>query len=65
MVNVDEEKRRLQYMQLQTEQKLSENQNMQYESKPKVRDLKKLLTTIGVVAGILLLLILLSQGGIL
>ena len=63
-INLDEEKRRLQYMQFRAEQKLETEQNMNFNGKPKVKSPKHVLITLGVVAGLILLVILLSQSGI-
>ena len=65
-INMDEEKRRLQYMQFRAEQKLESEQNMDFQQElPKVRRPKDILVTIGIVAALILVLFLLSQCGLL
>lgn len=65
-INMDEEKRRLQYMQFRAEQKLESEQNMDFQQDlPKVRRPKDILITIGIVAALILVLFLLSQSGLL
>lgn len=65
-INMDEEKRRLQYMQFRAEQKLESEQNMDFQQElPKVRRPKDILVTIGIVAALILVLFLLSQSGLL
>lgn len=65
-INMDEEKRRLQYMQFRAEQKLESEQNMDFQQElPKVRRPRDILVTIGIVAALILVLFLLSQSGLL
>ena len=64
-INMDEEKRRLQYMQFRTEQKLESSQNMNFEGKQKHKNPKDALVAVGIIAGLILALYLLSSAGIL
>lgn len=65
-INMDEEKRRLQYMQFRAEQKLESEQNMDFKQDlPKVRQPRDILLTIGIVAALILVVFLLSQSGLL
>lgn len=65
-INMDEEKRRLQYMQFRAEQKLESEQNMDFKQDlPKVRRPRDILLTIGIVAALILVVFLLSQSGLL
>lgn len=65
-INMDEEKRRLQFLQFRAEQKLESEQNMDFQQElPKVRRPRDILVTIGIVAALILVLFLLSQSGLL
>ena len=47
-IDFDEEKRRLQQMNILAVEQLKTNQDLNYEPKRKARDLKKLLITVGI-----------------
>lgn len=64
-INMDEEKRRLQYMQFRTEQKLESSQNMNFEGKKHRKNPKDALVTIGVIAGLVLVVYVLRMAGVL
>jgi hypothetical protein len=63
-INMDEEKRRLQYMQFQAEQKAANTQKLDFGDKKQVKDRRQLLTTIAVVVALVLVLVLLSKSGV-
>jgi hypothetical protein len=63
-INMDEEKRRLQYMQFQAEQKAANTQKLDFGDKKQVKDRRQLVVTIAVVVALVLGLILLSKGGV-
>jgi hypothetical protein len=63
-INIDEEKRRLQFMQYQAEQKAANAQKLDFGDKKQVKDRRQLVVTIAVVAALVLGLILLSKGGV-
>ena len=60
-IDFDEEKRRLQQMNILAVEKLKEKQELDYEPKKQVRDVKKLLVTIGFVIAAFLILTMISQ----
>ena len=60
-IDFDEEKRRLQQMNILAVEQLKTKQELNYEPKRKVRDLKKLLITVGICALIFLVLAVVSQ----
>lgn len=63
-INIDEEKRRLQFMQYQAEQKAANTQKLDFGDKKQVKDRRQLVVTIAVVVALVLGLILLSKGGV-
>lgn len=60
-IDFDEEKRRLQQMNILAVEKLKAKQPLYYESRRRVRDVKKLLITLGLILVIALILLMLSQ----
>ena len=60
-IDFDEEKRRLQQMNILAVEQLKTKQNLNYEPKRNVRDLKKLLITVGICILIFLALAMISQ----
>jgi hypothetical protein len=63
--NVDEMKRQQQFMTMRAEQKLNEQQKMDYTpEKHRTKTPKDAIITIGVILGVALVLVLLSRGGI-
>ena len=60
-IDFDEEKRRLQQMNILAVEQLKTKQSLNYEPKQQVRDLKKLLITIGIVVVVFLVLAMVSQ----
>ncbi len=62
-VNFDEEKRRLQSIQMEAEMQIKKTQKLDYRGKKQVRDVKKLLMTIGIIVVLIVVLILLTQIG--
>ena len=60
-IDFDEEKRRLQQMNILAVEKRKTRQNLNYEPKKQVRDLKKLLITVGIVIVVFLVLAMVSQ----
>ena len=60
-IDFDEEKRRLQQMNNLAVEQLKTKQDLNYEPKKQVRDMKKLLFTVGICAAIFLALAMVSQ----
>ena len=60
-IDFDEEKRRLQQMNILAVEQLKTKQDLNYEPKRKARDLKKLLITVGICILIFLALAIVSQ----
>lgn len=60
-IDFDEEKRRLQQMNNLAVEQLKTKQDLNYEPKKQVRDMKKLLITVGICAAIFLALAMVSQ----
>ena len=60
-IDFDEEKRRLQQMNILAVEQLKTKQDLNYEPKKQVRDMKKLLITIGIVVVVFLVLAMVSQ----
>ena len=60
-IDFDEEKRRLQQMNILAVEKLKEKQDLIYEPKKQARDLKKLLITVGICVLIFLALAIVIQ----
>ena len=60
-IDFDEEKRRLQQMNILAVEQLKTKQELNYEPKKQVRDMKKLLITVGICAVIFLALAMVSQ----
>ena len=60
-IDFDEEKRRLQQMNILAVEQIKAKQELNYEPKKQVRDMKKLLITVGICAVIFLALAMVSQ----
>jgi len=60
-IDFDEEKHRLQQMNILAVEQLKTKQDLNYEPKKQVRDMKKLLITIGIVVVVFLVLAMVSQ----
>ena len=60
-IDFDEEKRRLQQMNILAVEQLKTKQALNYEPKKQVRDMKKLLITVGICAVIFLVLAVVIQ----
>ena len=60
-IDFDEEKRRLQQMNILAVEQIKAKQELNYEPKKQVRDMKKLLITIGIVVVVFLVLAMVSQ----
>ena len=60
-IDFDEEKRRLQQMNILAVEQIKAKQDLNYQPKRQVRDTKKLLTALGIVFVIFLALVMLSQ----
>ena len=60
-IDFDEEKRRLQQMNILAVEQLKTKQDLNYEPKKQVRDMKKLLITVGICAVIFLVLAMVIQ----
>ena len=60
-IDFDEEKRRLQQMNILAVEQIKAKQDLNYQPKRQVRDMKKLLTVLGIVFVIFLALVMLSQ----
>jgi hypothetical protein len=63
-INMDEEKRRLQYMQLRAEQNLESQQKVNFQKKPKVKNRRDALMAACIVVGLVLLILILNQSGL-
>ena len=60
-IDFDEEKRRLQQMKILAVEQIKAKQELNYQPKRQVRDLKKLLITVGICAVIFLVLAIVIQ----
>jgi hypothetical protein len=63
-INMDEEKRRLQYMQLRAEQNLESQQKVNFQEKPKVKNRRDALMAACIAVGLVLLILILNQSGL-